>query len=142
MKIKTPGLALMVAFVSAFGLSQTASADHAPCVDQVNAVRTALNSGYCSYGSKKHCKGLNHKLDNVYRKLHQHKFKNAGRKLANFYDVVENLATRRKNPLMALNEFHSLASPHQVAATCIDLDGNVAVPEVVEPNPGWDLDNE
>lgn len=141
MKIKKPGLALMVAFVSVFGLSQTASA--APCGAQVDALKAALNNGYCSYGKKNHCKGLNHKLDNVYRKLEKGKFDNAGRKLANFYDVVENLATRKKNPQMALSDFRSLADPHYVAAEyCITRHGVVEEPEVVEPNPGWDLDNE
>lgn len=145
MTIKKPGLALLVAFVSIFGMSQTASAT--PCYDQVQALKAALNDGHCNFGKRKRCEKLNKKLDKLTKKLDKGKFKKAARKLSNFGIVVENMAMRRKNPRMHMTNFNMLLDPYEQVRLCILADGVVAEPEVVtapDPvdNPNWDLSNE
>ena len=97
---KKPGLAspaLLLAFVSCFSLSQAALA--APCTEQVEALRIALEGG-CD--SSKACDGLSHKLDNANHKLEQGKVRHAERRLADFVSVVEVVAPSAYDEVLAV----------------------------------------
>ncbi len=119
-----------LAFVGIIGVSQSALA--APCSDQVDALKTALNDGVCIYS--KACAGLTHKLDNANHKLEQGKFDHAARRLADFSAVLENLATHRK-PMISMADYESLISPFfNNAANCV-ANGGVVVDYEPEPEP-------
>jgi hypothetical protein len=106
---------LFLAFVSFFGLSQSALA--APCTAEVDALKAALNDDICSYSSK--CKGLSHKLDKVNRKLEKGKLRKAARKLADFGAIIENM-TMRKKPKISMADYEALIDPYfNNAAICI-----------------------
>ncbi len=128
MTIKKLGLALLVAFVSVFGMSQTASAGD--CSDQIEKLRAALNDDICSHGKRKRCEGLNRKLDRVNRKIQKGKWRHAARKLANFHDVVENLAMRKKKRRISMEAYAALMEPYyNAAAVCVSGEGYVDVPD-------------
>ena len=118
MTIKKPALAtsaLLLAFVSFFSLSQAALA--APCTEQVEALKSALNDGNCSFG--KACMGLSHKLDNANHKLEQAKFSLAARRLEDFGAIIQDMAMRRK-PLVSMADYEALMDPYfKAAAICI-----------------------
>ncbi len=124
MRIKKSGLTLLVAFVSVFGLSQTATAGD--CSAQIEELRTALNDDICSHGKRKRCEGLNRKLDRVNRKIQKGKWRHAARKLANFHDVVENLAMRKKKRRISMEAYAALMEPYyNSAAVCVSGEGYV-----------------
>ncbi len=123
------GHVLVLALISASGFSQTAAA--APCSAEIDALRSALESGIClqmkSKKSKK-CKGLDRKLDKTSRKLEKGKFRHAARKLSDFGSVVEDMAMRRK-PKISLTDYEALMDPYYVAvANCIANGGITAPP--------------
>lgn len=151
MTIKKPGLALLVTFVSVFGLSQTASA--APCTKEVNALKTALSENFCPVNKRKRCEGLSHKLDNVNRQLEKGKFRKAARKLANFGDVVGNMSEKRMKKMEKKGEkwrrrhsygadeyyaaYAALMNPFfNNAANCIANGGPVVVEDPVPTDGG------
>ena len=118
LKIKS-GLAsptLLLVIFSVFGLSQVAQA--APCTDQVDALKAAMNdNGICQYSRA--CKGLSHKLDNANRKLKKGKFRHAARKLADFGAIVGDMAMRRK-PKISMADYEALMEPYfNAAAICV-----------------------
>lgn len=120
-----------LAFVGIIGISQSALA--APCSDQINALKAALNDGVCTFS--KTCDGLTHKLDNANQKLEQGKFDHAARRLADFGAVLENLATHKK-PMISMEDYESLISPYyNDAATCV-ANGGVIEDDVPGPVPG------
>ena len=125
-----PGLtssALLLAFVSFFSVSQAASA--APCTALVEELKTALLDDICTFSQ---CRGLSHKLDSVNRKLEQDKFRHAGRKLADFGAVVEDLVLRNK-PEISMVAYQAMIDPYfNNAALCIANDG------VITEIPGAD----
>ena len=134
MTIKKPGIALLVAFVSVFGMAQTASAGD--CRDQIENLRAALNNDICSYSKRKRCRGLNRKLDRVHRKIEKGKWRRALRKLVNFHDVVENLAMRKKKRWIQPADYAALMQSHYGAAEqCIVNRGYV---EETVPTDGGD----
>ncbi|NNE63634.1 MAG: hypothetical protein HKN34_06085, partial [Gammaproteobacteria bacterium] len=110
MKRRKPGFPnhlLPLAFVSIFSFYQSALA--APCTEQVDALKTALNDSVCV--NSKVCSGLTHKLDNANHKLEQGKFDHAARRLADFSAVVENL-TMRDKPRISLADYESIIVPY------------------------------
>lgn len=122
---------LPFAFLSFIGISQ--SVWSAPCSDQVEALKSALNAdGICSYSQV--CAGLTHKLDNANHKLEQGEFVQAARRLADFSAVMENMANQKK-PKISMVSYESLMDPYfNDAATCIANGGVVATSEP-EPEP-------
>lgn len=118
MTIKKSALAsrlLPLIFVSSVGISQSALA--APCSDQIEALKTALNNGICTYSNV--CGGLTHKLDNANHKLEQGKFDHAARRLTDFGAVLETMATHGK-PKISMADYESLMSTYfSEAANCI-----------------------
>ena len=128
MSIKKPGIVMLVTLVSVFGLSNTASAG--TCANEIGQLRAALNSDICAYGKRKRCQGLNRKLDRVERKIQKGKWRKAARKLANFHDVVENLAMRKKKRWINEADYVALMDPHfNAAAVCVSNGGYVDVPD-------------
>ena len=105
MKIEKTGFVLLLAFVSFFGLSQTALAG--PCTVEINALKTALQDGICNFSNA--CEGLSHKLDNANRKLDQGKYRQATHKLMNFHEVIEDMAMRKKNEI-SIGDYAALTS--------------------------------
>ena len=125
-----PGLtssALLLAFVSFFSVSQAASA--APCTALVEELKTALLDDICTFSQ---CRGLSHKLDSVNRKLEQDKFRHAGRKLADFGAVVEDLVLRNK-PEISMDAYQAMIDPYFNNAEICIANGGV-IPEI----PGAD----
>ena len=121
---------LPLAFLMSIGISQSALA--APCTEQVEALKTALNDGVCNVGEV--CAGLSHKLDNANHKLEQGKFSHAARRLADFGAVLESMATRGK-PRISVADYESLmATYYNDAANCIS-NGGVVVEYELEPEP-------
>ncbi|MDH3219763.1 MAG: hypothetical protein OEO19_09545 [Gammaproteobacteria bacterium] len=92
--------AMILAFVSFFGLSQASLA--ATCPKQIEELRTALDGGCVS---RKACDGLKHKLDNAEHKLEQGKDRHAERRLADFVSVVEIVAPDSHEAVLAI--YHS-----------------------------------
>lgn len=133
-KIK-PGItssALLLAFVTFFGVSQTALA--APCTDQVNALKTALNNDVCEYSKK--CKGLSHKLDSVNRKLEKGDFRKALRKLEDFGATVEDMAMRKKKRKIDPDTYNGvIVPPYGNAWACIANGGVVVVADPIPEEP-------
>ena len=132
MKRRKPGFPnrlLPLAFVSIFSLYQSALA--APCTEQVDALKTALNDSVCLNG--KVCSGLTHKLDNANHKLEQGEFDHAARRLADFGAVVENL-TMREKPRISLADYESIIVPYfNEAVECINNGG--VIPEETVSTP-------
>jgi hypothetical protein len=121
---------LLLVIFSVFGLSQVAQA--APCTDQVDALKAAMNdNGICQYS--KACKGLSHKLDNANRKLEKGKFRHAARKLADFGAIVGDMAMRRK-PKISMADYEALMEPYFNAAAICVANGGV-VDSSPEPEP-------
>lgn len=164
------GQALALALIiTAIGFSQPASA--APCSAELDALKTALDSGICQrlkskkfksrkFKSKKHsswshsgwkhslkkysrrnCMGLDHKLDNTSRKLEQGKFRHAARKLTDFGSVIEDMAMRRK-PKISIADYEGLMDPYYVAAANCIVNGGTPTPPVADDSDPVIVDDE
>ncbi len=132
MKIEKTGFVLLLAFVSFFGLSQTALAGR--CTDEVDALKTELQGGICNF--IKACEGLSHKLDSANRKLEQGKYRQATHKLVDFLEVIEDMAMRKKNEI-SIGDYVALTDPHfGVALECIEA---VSMDADLAPTPDPDI---
>ncbi len=93
MIIRKPGLALLVALCSVFGLSQTAVADD--CEDYIEELQEFVEDDLCR--NRRMCEGLSHKLENALHKLDQGKVDHAVRRLQDFSATIDSLSTTGKN---------------------------------------------
>ena len=125
---------LLLAVVSSFSLYQSALA--APCTEQVDALKTALNDQVCV--NSKLCSGLSHKLDNANLKLEQGKLDHAARRLADFNAVVADM-TMLEKPKITQADYESIIVPvFNEAVACINNGGVIpdnTVPTEVDDTP-------